>query len=210
MRHSAHAQTKSRRGFTLNEIAIVLGVASIITSGIWVVYGTMRNSNRVKQAAQQVLTIAQNVKISSAEVGYTEGNELALTRAMDRLQAFPANMRRGANVPDGAVFHPWNMQATLLGLGNVTVGSTNAAGNTVAGRNGRFSVKFYNVPRDACVALFTRTNGNHMAGLQSVRASGCNGAPTPVPMTLPLINGCCGAGAMTNEMQWIFTIKDTQ
>ncbi len=52
----------TRRGFTLTEIAIVLGIIGLILGAIWVASGSVYSNLRVSQAATETLMIVENFK----------------------------------------------------------------------------------------------------------------------------------------------------
>ncbi len=51
---------KQRRGFTLTEIAIVLGIVGMILGAIWVAQGQVSNSQKTAKAAGELLQIVSN------------------------------------------------------------------------------------------------------------------------------------------------------
>jgi prepilin-type N-terminal cleavage/methylation domain-containing protein len=53
---------KTSRGFTLTELAIVLGIIGIILGAIWSAASMVYENNRTKQASNEVLTIIGNWK----------------------------------------------------------------------------------------------------------------------------------------------------
>jgi len=52
----------SRRGFTLAEMAIVLGVIGLILGAIWVAAAAVYANMRIEKAQQQILAIVQNIR----------------------------------------------------------------------------------------------------------------------------------------------------
>src|SRR5271170_8075843 len=53
---------ETSRGFTLTEIAIVLGIIGLILGAIWVAAGSVYSNLRVSQAATETLIIVENFK----------------------------------------------------------------------------------------------------------------------------------------------------
>ena len=52
----------AQRGFTLTEIAIVLGIIGLILSAIWVAYAAVSNNLKSSRSQQQILQIVQGVR----------------------------------------------------------------------------------------------------------------------------------------------------
>jgi len=55
-------QRRARQGFTLTEIAIVLGISGLTLGAIWVAFGSSSNSQKAAQASSQVLTIVNGYR----------------------------------------------------------------------------------------------------------------------------------------------------
>lgn len=74
----AGAVQKQKRGFTLTEIAIVLGIIGLILGAIWVAASAVYNNIRVSHANTQILQLAQGIRslysTSSTTTGLTVDN----------------------------------------------------------------------------------------------------------------------------------------
>ena len=72
------AQQKPTRGFTLTEIAIVLGIIGFILGAIWAAAGMVYENNRSKQAATQMLSVVNNWKavFGSKRLDIADGNDM--------------------------------------------------------------------------------------------------------------------------------------
>ncbi len=60
---------KNRRGFTLTETALMLGVASLVFAAIWAAGSAVWKNYQVDRTLQQVSTIAQNAREYYASLG---------------------------------------------------------------------------------------------------------------------------------------------
>src|SRR5882757_10048711 len=60
-KHSS-TQRKPKRGFTLTEIAIVLGIIGLILGAIWAAASSVYNNLKANQAQQGILSAAQAVR----------------------------------------------------------------------------------------------------------------------------------------------------
>ncbi|MDE2029768.1 MAG: prepilin-type N-terminal cleavage/methylation domain-containing protein, partial [Alphaproteobacteria bacterium] len=52
---------RATRGFTLTEIAIVLGIIGAIIGGIWVAASRVSGSQKIQKATTQIIALAQGV-----------------------------------------------------------------------------------------------------------------------------------------------------
>lgn len=62
MLHKTRKGKSNRAGFTLTEIAIVLGAVGLVLAAVWSVSSAVWNNSQSQQLEQQILTIAQNVR----------------------------------------------------------------------------------------------------------------------------------------------------
>jgi hypothetical protein len=82
-------------GFTLVEIAIVLVVAGLVISAVWVASETVWQNYRLSVVGQQIILTVQNIRAS-----YTDALSLPgaagtdLTETFDGINIFPIEMRR--------------------------------------------------------------------------------------------------------------------
>lgn len=100
---------KSKKGYTLAEMAIVLAVAGFLTASIWAAASSARASKRIAQTSQQIMTVVQRTRdyyLGTQNItGQTSGGA-AIARHSDLIfalfskDAFPAEMkaRCGPNV----------------------------------------------------------------------------------------------------------------
>jgi prepilin-type N-terminal cleavage/methylation domain-containing protein len=113
----AKPSLQHRRGFTLTEIAIVLGVMGIILGAIWGAASTVYANKKTTSALQEVLAIVANVRGL-----YTNGQipaSTVLSPMLINAGQVPSNMvgsctggQWGASWGGtaGCIFTPWNTQ----------------------------------------------------------------------------------------------------
>lgn len=161
----------SRRGFSLLEMAIVLGIAGLIAGGIWVAASTAYFNYRVGKTMEQVQQIVDNIRdhYSAASV-LPSMNYNVFTQNEARADVFPADTKTLPGVlpttcqlgPDPCYFvNPWSSNGTgaVCGGGTICVGSNNGSlfGPAVLGYN--FVVKLRNLPGAACVEVARKMAG---------------------------------------------------
>lgn len=142
------------RGFTLTEIAIVLGIIGIILGAIWAAAAMVYENNRTKEAHEQTLTIINNWrsiygsrKVDIAGAG-TDMTQLTTNNKFEPQEMLPVAGTAGACAEAGSAATcflngPWNTSqvnvqafATDNGVAVVYAGLTQSAcnhyGNAIA------------------------------------------------------------------------------
>src|ERR1700733_2189126 len=88
---------RKRRGFTLTEIAIVLGIVGLILGAIWVAAAAVYNNLRTSHANTEILQVAQAIRTlyanSASDAALTVGNLISAN-------AVPNDMVSGAALVD--------------------------------------------------------------------------------------------------------------
>src|ERR1700685_3788359 len=99
-----------KRGFTLTEIAIVLGIIGLILGAIWVAAAAVYTNMRVARSSQELLQITQAVRslyATSTTTGVTTGDGSPMTTSL-----IPAGVFPNDSLPTGetslTVNAPWN------------------------------------------------------------------------------------------------------
>ncbi len=181
---------QSKKGFTLTEIAIVLGIMGLVLGAIWVAASGVYNNLRVNNATTAVMQIAQGVRAlyaTSATTGYTSVTNM--TSSLITAHAVPNNLVNGTVLagpfPGGATA----IYATSDGNG--------------------FVVSMSNVSQANCIALLAAVAGTGRdPGLYKADAS--TGAPstsdastagsaltTPVTLAYAAASSALGASPST-------------
>jgi prepilin-type N-terminal cleavage/methylation domain-containing protein len=145
---------KARKGFTLVEASIVLGIMGLILAAVWVAAGTVYKNQRVASASTYLLQIAQAVR------NMYSGNQVLATDTTLSQWIAAGAIPKDAVVNNTATSNPWG------GETNVTVSDTTT-----------FSVLFTKVPKAACIDLLMRNTGSgrdtglQVAGVGAVNSS---------------------------------------
>ena len=96
----------TNRGFTLTELAIVLGIIGLLISVIWVAAGSVYDNYRTQRAAAQTLTIVQNLKtLYGGGHGTLDPNGTDITAVVIAAGLMPSDMIQAGNTSYG--LGPW-------------------------------------------------------------------------------------------------------
>ena len=142
-----------KRGFTLTEIAIVLGIIGLILGAIWVAAGAVYQNLRISKAQTELLQIAQGVRslyATQSVVDTAAGTDE--TSALIAAKVFPSDTISSSTVNNGvvsAVNGPW--QGSTIKV----YSATQPSGIT----GDSFGVIFMGVPAAACISMTTGNTG---------------------------------------------------
>ena len=104
--YAAEPSLKTSRGFTLTEIAIVLGIIGIILGAIWAAAASVYENNHNQEATQQVLTIANNWKSIFGSKRVDEPDWTDLTAVTINNHFMPETMIKTGVTTQG--YGPWS------------------------------------------------------------------------------------------------------
>ena len=136
---------KKRRGFTLTELAIVLGVIGTILSAVWVAAGKVNASNRTQKAAGQVLQIINGYRslygAHGIDVGGCFSSDVTCTGAIAGY--FPSDMTAEStcSTGNGSTYPqtPW--------------GGSSYVSVTTCQSNNTILIAYTNLSQAACISL---------------------------------------------------------
>jgi prepilin-type N-terminal cleavage/methylation domain-containing protein len=130
----------AQHGFTLTELAIVIGIIGLILGAIWFAVGAANANRRTQQAASQILEIIGASMSVSLIRGTIDGADMTCFGVGGGL--FPEDMTNPAACVTGNIstypLNPWN--------GAVQVASEWSQGSIV--------VAYYGLDSRACIDLF--------------------------------------------------------
>jgi len=109
-----------KKGFTLTEIAIVLGIIGLILGAIWVAAASVYNNQRINQANTAVLQVLQGIRTLYSQQASIPGGAQDITDKMVNAGIVPTNL---VVTGTATMRTPWG-QSMYIG--------TNAAGDGVS------------------------------------------------------------------------------
>ncbi len=186
------------RGFTLTELAIVLGVIGTMLGGIWLAAGAVNSNMKTNQAITELQAITQNIRAMN---GSRQNFSSAATVADQTAQFMTAGVFPNEMMPPGTPYplNPWGGYVAIF-----------IKPNSPQADNTQFEIAFYpdNVIGDStnptipCGNLLTKTVGpNEDTGLVSVYDSAHNwrspANAANVYLDSPDFVGCTGYVAWT-------------
>lgn len=153
---------KSKKGFSLLELLLVLGIIAALVVAAFIVYPKVQASQRAQAESNNIATIQAGVKAlftsASSFTGLT--NSVAV-----QAKIFPDNMLSGT----GTDAKPINVFK-----GNVTLAAEATGPSAAAGSS--FTITYSNVPAAECTKIITAAAGNfYTAGVGTagnVKAAG--------------------------------------
>ena len=142
------AAKSKKRGFTLTEIAIVLGIVGLILGAIWVAAAAVYTNIRISNSNRHLLVITQNVRSlfsTSTVTGSASGTDM--TTSLIPAGVFPTDL-----LPNGSSSTTVN-SAWSGGQIHVYSSTGTAAGDA-------FTVQFEGIPSQGCINLLTAATGS--------------------------------------------------
>lgn len=190
-------QTKSRivRGFTLTEVAIVLGIVGLILGAVWVAAAAVYDNMRVKRTNEAILQVVQGVRSL-----YASGNSTGVTTSGADMTAdliaagvVPQDMKTSATATTAV--NAWSSTG-----GDFQIQNGNAAGTS-------FALRFANLPQKACVnMLVSNSQQAQGTGLVGAGTSIGTGTTTIAPISVGSATSTC-TSATANTIFLTFALK---
>jgi prepilin-type N-terminal cleavage/methylation domain-containing protein len=206
-----------KRGFTLTEIAIVLGIIGLILGAIWVAAAAVYNNQRVTTTQRDLLAMAQAVTTLYANASAVDptSNFAGFTPATNEntnpyvlAGVVPTDMLSAVTAAKKGV--PANQTVTNVWGGAVYIGAAGVNGGT----NNAFQIAFDAVPENACISLATTMSSSTSSGTLSSIDLAANGTlPTPgatwasdvFPLSPSTVAPVCTTNAATGSASISFT-----
>ncbi|HFG6584696.1 TPA: type 4 pilus major pilin, partial [Salmonella enterica subsp. enterica serovar Agona] len=137
---------KSKKGFSLLELLLVLGIIAALVVAAFIVYPKVQASQRAQAESNNIATIQAGVKaLYTSASSFTGLNNSVAVQA----KIFPDNMLSGS----GSAAKPINAFK-----GNVVVASADTGPSAATGSS--FTITYENVPAAECTKIITAAAGN--------------------------------------------------
>ena len=145
-----HLGSRRVRGFTLTEVAIVLGIVGIILGSIWIAAAAVYRNMRINRTYEQVLILSQNIRALFGG-GNTTGlpDSTNIVQMAIKANAFPSDMVSTDAGGNTHVNHVWAIPTD----NTVTVYATDMWFP-------RFWIEFLRTPQDVCIKMLTMLTGD--------------------------------------------------
>lgn len=174
---------RKRRGFSLTEAAIVLGIVGTVMGGIWAVAAATRASVQANQLHQQTLNLTKQVRDYYSARALPSASA-AMTTTFRSAGVFPEDMCP-ANCVSG----------TITTIYNSYGGTTTVAIPAGSAPINQFTVTYDTIPEKGCVQLAMMLSARSSeVGLVSYNAGTSR---TTFPIPLATIQGDCATTGNT-------------
>ncbi|MFP1980692.1 type 4 pilus major pilin [Lonsdalea quercina] len=171
-------RNKNKKGFSLLELLLVLGIIAALVVGAFIVYPKVQASQRAEAESKNIATIQAGVKaLYTSASSYSGLTNTVATNA----KIFPDNMLNGTSVIN--VFK-----------GNVTLATSTESPSGVA--NSSFTITYANIPAAECTKIISTAAGNFYVakvGTTTVKAAGAT-------LDVAATTTACASGGNSNSL----------
>jgi len=190
-----HIQNQKRHGFSLTELAIVLGVMGILGGAIWGYAATARQSARLEQAREMVSLTVDAIRSAHSGQPTVNGGVSILVPKLIAMNAMPNWMLRGSTSTCGGVLGnyadtPWAAPAGdpcgTLHLCQWILGTNTACGVPLTPIPSQFfAIEFTQLSFANCETLVETMSPTSPAGMADVVINGTSaiGAGKTLPIS---------------------------
>jgi prepilin-type N-terminal cleavage/methylation domain-containing protein len=193
---------QGRRGFTLTEVGIVLGIIGIVIAAIFAAASVAQYRIQLNQGVDEISLITGNMRsLYASQNASAVGSQsfAVVTPILIQQSVFPQEMLTTAGATTVAD-NPWDQTAPG---GSAQIQIVAAAGGTPS----QFAVRYLNIPADVCADLLVRNSlpsaAPGLSGLQQIQVNGT--AVAPLPISPIAAATACPEGA-TYTIDWYYTL----
>lgn len=180
-----------QRGFSLTEMAIVLGIVGVVIGGIWAAAAMVSRNRLIQQQKQDLTTIVEGMRTLYAgkvfannmrpDADYYDWQRREFSVKMDKYGVYPADLERrtGVAAPNlgivrnreggSILIYPWS--------------------NSAVAANNVFEVEFFGTPRTCQRLAFEMARSADQTGLLQIYTVP-TGWANPADVTFASVEGC--------------------
>jgi prepilin-type N-terminal cleavage/methylation domain-containing protein len=219
---------RSTRGFSLTELAIVLGVIGLILASIWALATQSWESMRQERLKEEIFNTVKSVRAYYQNQNGISGAFAVLTPVLIGQKVIAGDMVRtggacaNAGPPAGVCAdHPWgDTTAAIVGTGsfgicawlyNTTTNCTAGIGAAAGTPEQYFAIELEGMPQDACIAAVMNNSGaDAPVGLYDIYITGNSMlAAGGFPVKAGTAQGNCAVG-VNNTIDFVYRLVAPQ
>ena len=203
---------RARRGFSLAEFSIVLGIMGVVLGALWGVVAIVRENVKRGEMAEQTVAMVNNIRsfyMGQMRLATPAGSvaESAVTDHLLRQGILLSEQLRDRTAGTWVADHPWGAtgaSGAVLANGGIGVSGVDAGGVDVSTHS--FRIQLRGLKYSSCVALASRLSGSNPTGLRTVHI---NGTPTsPVTPDVAAANCNTAPAGTANTLDFLYSLRD--
>jgi len=200
----------SKRGFSLVEFAIVLGIMGIVLGALWGVVAIVRENVKRSAMSEQMVSIVTNIRsfyMGRSRVTDGAGNRdfVNLTHYLLQQGVLLSEQIRSRAAATWVADHPWgpiSASGAAMAAGGLAVTGDNQAGVNVSTR--AFRIQLRGLKYSSCVALASKLSGSNPPGLLEVHIN----TLLTSPVTPDAAAANCAALPADNTLDFLYSLRD--
>ena len=207
-------RTSSRRGFSLLELAIVMGIMGLVLGTLWGAVSVVQDRVKRHQMQDQMLFMINNIRNfyaakdriedEAGNVTYSEVTDFLLRRNV----LLPEQIRNRAAPAPWVADTPWGAAAadgSLLAGGGIEVGGFDRFG--VVDAENFFTIRLSGLSYANCLELAATLSANSVQDrLEAVLVNGVAQDP-PVPVNFAATNCVVAPAGTANRLAFVYFLR---
>jgi len=194
------SSNKARNGFSLTEMAIVLGILGIVLGALWGAVSIVRENIRRSEAKEQMMTIVSKIRdhymgraCASVNFSCATANADLTDSLMQQGVLLAEQYRKGTN--PALADHPWGSNG----------GGASLIVRAVDDGRDQFSLELNSLPQDSCIAMATALSG--VGAPPGIEAVNINGVAAALPVTVADAQAACVNAGAANTLLLTYRLR---